>query len=270
MKLDRIAFSSQNLSIICELKQLESLELHGFASDSSDLNKLYHLEKLKRLEIGWSVCRNIIDHLKFGVFEELEELDARFEDASVNAVQDMKWITPNLKKIVIRYACSDTINALLETLENLEKVKIWCGNLETLSQNAHEKIKHLEVHPTSCPEFRAAQLTQQFPNLEFLKIDDVSFEVTESSFVTLLSGLKLLKTLEMYIKCESKIESDFILPCFEKYGSHLEKVRVRAVEDRDQFEEPHGVIGFTIDKKPNKGFRFDEVFDGTDDDFHLS
>jgi hypothetical protein len=203
--------------MICELKQLEILELRGTASDSSGLNNLYQLEKLKRLKVSRDVSRNILDHLKFGIFNDLGELDAAFEDASLESIKEMKRITPNLRKIEIQNALSDTINALLETLENLESVEIRRGNWELSSDKVYRKIKHLHVE--SGPEFRAAQLTHQFPNLEFLKINRCSFEVTESSFVTLLSGLKRLKTLRMNIWSDTKINSEveFILPCFEKY-----------------------------------------------------
>jgi hypothetical protein len=122
--------SNQDLGMICELKQLETLELRGDPVENNVLNKLYQLQKLKRLEIGWYVSRNILDQLKFGIFNDLQELDARFDGASVESIQEMKRITPNMKTIEIEYAASDTINALLETLENLEriKVKIWHGS----------------------------------------------------------------------------------------------------------------------------------------------
>ncbi len=117
-------FSKTNLSMICELKQLEILELRGSASDSSGLNNLHKLEKLKRLKVSKCVCRNILDHMKFGIFEDLEELDAAFEGASLESIQEIKRITPNLEKLGIQYTPLDTINALLETLENLEILEI--------------------------------------------------------------------------------------------------------------------------------------------------
>ncbi len=261
------SLSSQDISMICELKQLEILELRSSASESSGLNKLYQLEKLKRLTVSKYVCRNILEHLKFGTFEDLEELDARFEDASVESIQEMKRITPNLRKIEIQYVSSDTINAFLESLENLESVEIYCENWEISSEKVLPNMKHLEVYSTSCFEINVAQLTHQFPNLEFLKIVQNSFAPTEPFSVTLLSGLKRLKTLEMDIRSETKIDSEFVLPCFEKYGSHLETVQVRAVEKRNLMKEPHGVIGFAINKKPNESFCFKQILDDIDDDF---
>jgi hypothetical protein len=120
----------------------------------------------------------------------------------------------------------------------------------------------LNVDPTAGSEFTAAQLAQNFPNLEFLKMN-LSFQLTESSFIELLSGLKRLKTLQMSIQSDSKLESEFILQCFEKFGKHLETVHVKAVEDRDPLH-PYGVIGFRIDKEPNEDFRFDQIFDEMD------
>ncbi len=270
LKISGCQFSSQDLSMICELKQLETLELYGSASQSSGLNKLYQLGKLKRLRVGHYVCDNILDHLKFGVFNDLEELFAAFEGASMESFQEMKRITPNLKKILIHSVSSDIINALLEALENLEKAKFWQGNLELSSEKVYPNMKHLDVYPTSCPEYRAAQLTHQFPNLEFLKIYCVCFEVMEPSFIELLSGLKRLKTLEMDIKSTTKIDSEFVLPCFEKYGSHLEtvKVNVRAVQDPHLLKERFGVIGFTIEKKID-GFCFDKLFGEFDPEYDL-
>jgi hypothetical protein len=262
LKLNLSKLSSEDLSMICELKRLEILELmYGNASDSSGLNNLYQLEKLKRLEVNGSVCPNILDHLKFGVFEDLEELDASFVGASVESVREMKRITPNLKKIVIRYVSSNTINAILETFENLEKVKIYCENWEISSEKVYSNIIHLEVHIAYAFEINAEQFTHQFPNLEFFKIYDVSFEVTELFIFHLLSGLKRLKTLEMNVDSESKIEfeSRLILPCFEKYGSYLETVHVEAVENQDLWMIPYEVIGFTIEKQPNEGFCFDQI-----------
>ncbi len=105
-------FSNEDLSMICELKQLETLELWGMAVENSGLNKLYQLEKLKRLKSSRYVSRNILDQLKFGVFEDLEELDACFRGASVESIQEMKRIIPNLKKIEIQYDTpSDIVNA---------------------------------------------------------------------------------------------------------------------------------------------------------------
>jgi hypothetical protein len=54
---------------------------------------------LRRLKVSLGFSKNILDHLKFGVFNDLEELEACFEGASVESVRKMKRIAPNLKKI---------------------------------------------------------------------------------------------------------------------------------------------------------------------------
>jgi hypothetical protein len=263
--LDFAEFSNQDLGMICEFKQLETLKLYGDAMQNSGLNKLYQLQKLKRLAVDSRISQNILDHLKFGVFNDLEELDAAFIGASVESILEMRRITPNLKKISIRREPSDTINALLETLENLENVIIWRCFWENTSEKVLPKIKHLEVDNRFGSKFSAAQLAHQFPNLEFLKFEQSSFEVTESFFVTLLSGLKRLKTLQMGIQSDSKLETDFILPCFEKYGKHLETVRV-SIENRNLLQGHIRVVGFRIEKEPDEEFRFKQFFHDTDID----
>jgi hypothetical protein len=264
LKLTFCEFFNQDLSMICELKQLETLELFGRAMENSGLNKLYQLQKLKRLAVGEAISRNILEHLKFGIFEVLEELYARFDVTFVESIQEMKRITPNLKTIEIKYAASNTINALLETLENLENVIVCRCIWENTSKKVLPKIKHLEVDNRFGSEFTADHLAHQFPNLEFLKIEQINFEVTEPYFVKLLSGLKRLKTLQMDIQSDSKLESEFILPCFKEYGKHLETVHVRAVENRNPLQERSGVIGFTIEKQPNEDICFDDMDDYSD------
>jgi hypothetical protein len=264
LKLCSARFSNQDLSMICELKQLEALELHGRAVENSGLNKIYQLRKLKKLAVNPNVSINILDQLKFGVLENLEKLDAWFEDTSVESIQEMKRITPNLKKLVIQHAPSDAINALLETLKSLESLKICCEKWEIWSGKVHPNITHLEIDVFGS-KFTAAQFTQQFPNLEFLKIEPSScFEPTEAFFITLLSGLKWLKTLEMDLLSDTKFNSDFVLPCFEKYGNHLDTVHVVALDDRNPLQSLYGAIGFRIDKEPNKDFFFEQIFDELD------
>ncbi len=122
LRLDIREYSDAIFNMICELKNLESLELVGWVSDSSNWNNLYKLEKLKVLRI--SIIFKILDHLEHAAFQDLEELDASFCYASVESVRKMKRIAPNLKKLKIRHANSDTVNGLLEALENLEEVEI--------------------------------------------------------------------------------------------------------------------------------------------------
>jgi hypothetical protein len=137
-----------------------------------------------------------------------------------------------------------------------------------LIDKVHPNIKHLQIRENfgSGFEFSAAQLTHKFPNLHFLKIDCVCLEVTEPFFVELLSELKRLKTLKMRnIESKTKLNSRFVLPCFEKYGNHLETVHVKAVQSWFPLETTNAAIGFTIDKEPNEGYRYKQVFGHGDD-----
>ncbi len=109
--------------MIWELKNLECLELDSCQLRlGENLNNLHKLEKLKKLKASRVVCSNILDHMKFGVFQNLEELDAYFEGASVASIREMKRIAPNLKKIKIHSAPPGVINVLKKTLQNLEVV----------------------------------------------------------------------------------------------------------------------------------------------------
>jgi hypothetical protein len=222
LRLINCVVSDEALDLVCGLKNLETLELTGDGSNLNNLRKLENLGKLKRLVVPGN---NILDHMKFGAFHDLEELDAAFEGASVEPIQEMSRITPNLKKLVIHSAASETINVLLETLNNLETVKVQ-GVLWESSGKVHPKLKHLAVYS----EFKlnTEQFSQQFPNLEYLKIDHCSLEVTGSFFMTLLSGLKQLKTLYMKIwsSSDSELDPDLILQYFQEHGNHLEDAKI--------------------------------------------
>jgi hypothetical protein len=268
-------YSDENFNIIWELKDLETLELSGWPRDRSNLNNLHKLKKLKRLEVN-GMTKNILNHLRFGVFNNLEELAASFRSASLESVQEMKWITPKLKKIKIVSDSSDTINVLLETLDHLEDVNIFLSNWEIIgvswlipSEKVHPKIKKLDAYSRHEFKFSVEQLTKTFPNLEFLEISSCRFEVTEPFFITLLSGLKRLKTLHLHITSDLKLNSDFVLPCFEEYGNHLETVNVSAFESESELTNRFDVVGFKVEKEPDKCFRFSKIYysDPADLDF---
>jgi hypothetical protein len=212
--------SAESLNLIWELEGLESLKLYGWPDESSCMDNLHRLGKLRRLVVGGGV-RNILDHMKFGVFEDLRELDACFDGASVESIDEMKRITPNLKKLRISSTTSSvTVNALLGTLETLELVKICDSKWKPCKYKyIHQNIKYLDIE---CKfKFTAEQLTKQFPNLEFLNIDKCLVEVTESFFVTLLSGLKQLKTLYMKIWTDLVLDPESVLQCFLGCGKNL-------------------------------------------------
>ncbi len=231
-----------DLSPICKLKELETLVLRGSVSDNSGLNNLYKLRKLKRLQVYPSVSRNILDHMKFGVFQNLEELDAEFEDVSVESIQEMSRITPNLKKIKAWYVSLDTKNALLDSLECLESVELWGWEM---SEKVYPKIKHLRIRCGDDFNYSAEQFIEQFPNLEYLMIEDCRFEVTLSFFTKLLSGLKLLKTLYMDLWDKFEEDPEPILRCFQEHGKNLEDANIVYAPDLEDLDDD----GFAIEKR---------------------
>jgi hypothetical protein len=193
----------------------------------SNLNNLHKLEKLKRLIVGRGISTNLLEHLQFGVFNNLEELEACFKDASLESIQEMKRITPNLKKISIYSTPSETINALLGNLEDLEEVHILGLNIswDIPSEKVHPKIKLFDVYGGF--KIPAEKLAKMLPNLETLLIGDCLIEVTESFFVALFSGLKQLKTLNMHIfKSATEFTPESALQCFKQHGENLREANV--------------------------------------------
>jgi hypothetical protein len=214
-------FSEALLNIIWELKNLEVLELNGRINDSSCLNNLHKLGKLKGLDISSGLSSNILNHLKFGVFNDLEELAASFEGGSVDSVREMKQFTPKLKKIVIYSDASNKINSLLETLENLESVKIKVSHW-VMNGKVHPKIKHLDVDCVRECRFNTVYFSRKFPKLEYLKVMNFVTDVTESSMLDMLLLNSKLKTLTMHIRCDLDINPESIMLWFRHYGRRLE------------------------------------------------
>jgi hypothetical protein len=197
--------------------------------------------------------------MKFGVFNKLEELDAHFYLASVESLKELSRITPKLKKIVLCSASSDTINALLAALENLESLKFQSHSWE-VPNKIYPKIKHLDA---SCKlQLNADQFPKQFPNLEYLKLNGCSIHSTESFFALLLSGLKRLKTLHMDIKSASLVNPEPILPCFQEHGKNLEEVQVKIVSSVNDCD----YHVFNIRKKAGNCFSFDNHTGSWDSD----
>jgi hypothetical protein len=234
-------------NLVWELTNLEILELSGDRERNSALNNLHKLQKLKRLQVTKDVSPNILEHLQFGVFNNLEELDCSLAGASVESVQEMGQITPNLKRIVIRPASvSAIVNKLLDTLEHLEAMKLWDVTFN-IGEKSYPKIKYLDVSWYFKIKFSADEFSKLFPNLEFLRINYIRFEVKESFFVELLSGLKRLKTFYMYVGNEDGSVTNSALQCFQQYGKHLEDAYVVfwPLGSEDEEDEPHA-----IEKRP--------------------
>jgi hypothetical protein len=251
-------FSNELFEMIWELKNLETLELDGSVSDRNSLNDIHKLQKLKRLKISNGMSSNILEHLQFGVCNDLEELNAFFSGASLDSTREMKRITPNLKEIEIHCNSLDTFDELLETLENLESVTILNGSAwEIPSEKFYPKMKYLDVNLNFISfqfpfafsvNFSAEQFAKTFPNLETFKINRCSLKVTESSqfFVTLLSELKELKTFHMQIWADLELDRESALQCFQRYGKHLKDVQVCFYFPESEHARP----SFAIEKRP--------------------
>jgi hypothetical protein len=241
------------------LKKLENLELS--CSDTGGLDQLHKLEKLKKLTVS-HVPLNILDHMKFGVFQNLEELDSRFDlMPSRESIREMNWIAPKLKKLVIRSRSSDTINAVLDNLVNPESVKIpWEPWQSWVPDSVHPKIKHLDIATMDCSIPMVEKFTQKFPNLQSLHVEKCSFQVTRSFFVTLLSGLKQLKTLYLRIHSEKEFHANFILSCFKNHGNHLEEVDVSGFITTSRRGSEESFPKFDLKKEPGDGFSFNSFY----------
>ncbi len=190
-------------------------------NESSGLHNLHRLENLKRLTVFGSVSRIILDHLRFGVYNNFEELDALFKGASVESVQEMSPITPKLKKIEIEFGTPQTINALLGALENLEAIKFDGREWIVPFEKVYPKIKEFSYNDF---DFNVEQFTQQFPNLEALSFSLHAVQ-TESFFTTLLSGLKQLKTLFVSIWSDADVDPEPVLQWILRHGKHLEEAK---------------------------------------------
>jgi hypothetical protein len=188
--LDLSDYHDDMFDQILEVKDLESLDLWGWTNDSSGLDSLHKLQKLKRLKVNQHLCANILDHLKFGVFSNLEELDAYFEDASLDSIQEMNRFTPNLKKIVICSTSSDTIYALLETLDSLEALKIERGREWEITEIVYPKIKYLGIVGF---DHNVEQFTKQFPNLEFFAVHPKSLRSNGIIFCRIVEWIEAVK-----------------------------------------------------------------------------
>jgi hypothetical protein len=186
--------------------------------------------------------------LKFlSLLPNLEKLEGHFE-GSTEYIRGMKPIAPNLSSLVIHDASSDTLDALLETLDNLKSVKIPSGRWK-MGGKVYPKIKHLEATCTFDVQNSAERLTKQFPNLEYLWISFHQIHLTDSFFTTLLSGLKRLKLLDMWISHQSEVDPKSILEFFQEHGNHL-------LEADIFFEFPNSetAVDFTIKKLPGGSF----------------
>ncbi len=212
----RWGISDELLNAIWELKNLQTLELVATMRVSSlnidNLNNIHRLENLRRLKVSAVISRNILDHLRFGVFEHLEELEASFDSRqliSLGSAGEINRITPNLRKILIECASFETVKQLLGKLEHLETVEIndvW--DFSTKNPN-HQKIPRLEN------ELQNRRL-EPSPPCDF----------TVSMLLALLCEWRQLKRLYLNFTKELKFDSGFIAECFLDYQVKWEEMRI--------------------------------------------
>ncbi len=137
---------------------------------------------------------------------------------------------------------------MLETLENLESVTIWGPKWE-LPGKVYLRIKQLHVYCGTDFKISAEPITRQFPNLEGLKNDGSCNETTDSFFITLLGGLKQLKTLSMRIRNATELDPELILQCLQEHGKHLDEANLSFL-----FHVSNIVQMFCIEKKMGGSF----------------
>jgi hypothetical protein len=189
----------------------------------------------------------------------LEELEAAFKGACLESVKEMKRITLSLKKLEIySISSSDTVNALLKTLDNLESMRVWKAEIwEIPSGKVYPKIKRFSISSNFADKSRPECLVSVFPNLEFLWISTKSSSLaTEPFFVELLNGLKQLKSLYITIDVDTTLDQESTLQCFQKYWSHLEEAEICVGEYNFYHGDPYDDSNcFRIDKELNKPYR---------------
>ncbi len=195
-------YSDPSFNLIFGLTNLEVLELNSYltGSQSDRLNDLYRLENLKKLNIYDKDQNNILNNLRFGVHKSLEELDGCFSyNDDLEAIRDMKRITPKLKTIKIKFIDSRPINVLLETLENLEHLQLEYYFCDFPQNSVYPKMKHFELFPLVLIFEKVQKLVKTFPNLQRLIIKDLFINLTKSMLKTLLGELKQLEELKILV-----------------------------------------------------------------------
>jgi hypothetical protein len=197
------------------MKKLEVLELKVYHTNSHgrDLGDLYRLENLKKFKFSGNMMYmpdNILNSLRFGVFQNLEDLEGHFFNHDLESIRNMKWITPKLKAIKLKFINSDGINVLLEALENLEHLRINWSGWDFQPKSVYPKIKRIEFFHVDFSLNFAKNLVKIFPNLEFLMIKcDEDVNMTKSMLETLLVELMQLKELKLGVYY-AEIDSRFI------------------------------------------------------------
>jgi hypothetical protein len=220
-------FDDVNLNLIFGLENLEDLNLvSGTEPGQTDnLNGLYRLKKLRKLHVQGE-AENILEVLKFGVQESLEDLYGYFENIDLESIQNMKRITPNLKKLNVSIIDDSTlINVFLKTLDKLEAFGVYSYTWE-FPTFVLPKIKSLQVIKMIFDIDYAEKMIGTFPNLEHIAIQDFSLVFNEPIFELLLEELKQLKELHFgFIQFENmELNKESILQIVAKFGKNMKKI----------------------------------------------
>ncbi len=114
--------------------------------------------------------------------------------------------------------------------------------------NVYPKIKILQIEYV---DFNADQLQNQFPNLEFLRINSCYSKAKEvvPLMATFLSGLKQLKTLYMEITTGRKLDPKSVLQCLQEHGNHLQDANFVFRSGNPKIDRL-----FAIEKRPRGSF----------------
>jgi hypothetical protein len=232
--LQRVCVSNEYLQIAIDLMpNLESLILKdgNYSQISRSVtSNLYKLTKLKKLVI------DLADNYKFGEFQHvnvnylsglksnvyLEELESFFPDN-----------VPNLKKLRMKTRSHRVIEHVLRYFRNLEELQIEYYTYQeenqpqfSLDEKVLLKLKHL--HLQDC-QFRmntkvARKLVNNFPNLEYLKIDSF-VGLTARCVKILLRGMKRLKDLDLEDGCSDLIPMEKVDELVFAYGKSVMKIQ---------------------------------------------
>ncbi len=228
LKLYESVVTSENS--ILELKTLEVLTLFDcWYENDGFLDNLFKLVNLKELNFSSFLGDGeiILDRMRFGTFNKLEELSADFQGVSVESIRDLNRFAPNLKKINLYSGSSEVINAMLENLGKLESLQSWVDSIEwklTEEQNFTcpniKSLHYLEYFPCDTLE----HFTKMFPNVEELQFGywPEKFDIHETIRI-ILQQMKQLKKLGLSQVVKNVApETDAILQCLLDNGSKVE------------------------------------------------
>jgi hypothetical protein len=181
LKLIKCYTSDEIFKKALEIESLECLEVERknekyfqglYEGFTIDRNGLEPELVLKRLGVYVGVSRILLCLFQFDVLHYLEELEVYLMDGDVSLkfVKELNGLVPNLKKIVIHYSLSENINALLDTMKNLESITI-INSQWIFNEKVYPKIKHIDTRNVFTRIAIGHLFVNRFPNLETLHIN---------------------------------------------------------------------------------------------------